>query len=222
MSFFQCGSVRIMVGQGERSPNASGAIVYFRVADLTKTAETLVSRGVRFAQEPHLVARMKSHDLWMAFITDPGGQPHRPDERGRASAKRRREMKPERWVLFLLLLSGLSLRMNAQSRPTAPETVLATFRVKSDQIGAFLKLMPDYWAALRAQHLVLEAPHVVLQGDEHGRPLVSEVFSWRDHDVPEHVPPVIQQYWDRINAMVESRDGHAGIDFPEMKMIVSH
>ena len=75
MSFFQCGSVRIMVGQGERSPNASGAIVYFRVADLTKTAETLVSRGVRLRQEPHLVARMKSHDLWMAFITDPGGNP---------------------------------------------------------------------------------------------------------------------------------------------------
>lgn len=73
MSFFQCGSVRIMVGQGERSPDASGAIVYFRVADLTKTAEAFVSRGVRFAQEPHLVARMKSHDLWMAFIEDPAG-----------------------------------------------------------------------------------------------------------------------------------------------------
>ena len=31
MSFFQCGTVRIMVGVGERPPEAGGAIVYFRV-----------------------------------------------------------------------------------------------------------------------------------------------------------------------------------------------
>ena len=73
MSFFQCGSVRIMVGEGERPPGAGGAIVYFRVADLTNTAQMLVSRGVCFVQEPHLVARMKSHDLWMAFLKDPAG-----------------------------------------------------------------------------------------------------------------------------------------------------
>jgi predicted enzyme related to lactoylglutathione lyase len=47
--------------------------VYFRVADVTATAEALAARGVQFTQEPHLVARMKSHDLWMAFLTDPAG-----------------------------------------------------------------------------------------------------------------------------------------------------
>jgi methylmalonyl-CoA/ethylmalonyl-CoA epimerase len=29
--------------------------------------------GISFVQQPHLVARMKSHDLWMAFLKDPAG-----------------------------------------------------------------------------------------------------------------------------------------------------
>ena len=73
MSFFQCGTVRIMVGVGERPARSGGTIVYFRVENLAEAAQVLESRGVRFAQEPHLVARMKSHDLWMAFLKDPAG-----------------------------------------------------------------------------------------------------------------------------------------------------
>ncbi len=73
MSFFQCGAVRIMVGAGERPHDSGGAIVYFRVENLEKATQVLRSRGVRFTQEPHIVARMKSHDLWMAFLKDPAG-----------------------------------------------------------------------------------------------------------------------------------------------------
>ncbi len=79
--------------------------------------------------------------------------------------------------------------------------------------------MPEYWAALRAQDLVLADPHLVLQGEDHGRPTIVEVFSWKDHDAPEHVPAQIQKYWDTINGMVESRDGHAGVEFPEMSIV---
>jgi quinol monooxygenase YgiN len=107
----------------------------------------------------------------------------------------------------------------AQPAQPTPETVLATFRVKPDQLSAFLKLMPEYWAALRAQDLVLIDPHLVLQGEEHGRPMIVEVFSWKDHDAPEHVPAQIQKYWDKINKMVESRDGHPGVEFPEMSIV---
>jgi hypothetical protein len=107
----------------------------------------------------------------------------------------------------------------AQPVQPTPETVLATFRVKPDQLSAFLKLMPEYWAALRAQDLVLADPHLVLQGEEHGRPTIVEVFCWKDHDAPDHVPAQIQKYWDKINAMVESRDGHPGVEFPEMTIV---
>ena len=51
-----------------------------------------------------------------------------------------------------LVSSSLSAAQPAQ--PT-PETILATFRVKPDQLPAFLKLMPQYWSKLRAQNLVL-------------------------------------------------------------------
>lgn len=73
MAFFQCGSVRLMIGEAEKPTLSEGTIVYFRVADLKATAHLLESRGISFVQQPHLVARMKSHDLWMAFLKDPAG-----------------------------------------------------------------------------------------------------------------------------------------------------
>jgi methylmalonyl-CoA/ethylmalonyl-CoA epimerase len=71
MAFFECGSVRLMIGQGEPSPG--GTIIYFRVADINAAAQLLQSRGVEFVQQPHLVARMKTHDLWLAFVKDTSG-----------------------------------------------------------------------------------------------------------------------------------------------------
>jgi methylmalonyl-CoA/ethylmalonyl-CoA epimerase len=73
MAFFQCGSVRLMIGEAEKPTLSEGTIVYFRVADLKTTAHLLESRGISFVQQPHLVARMKTHDLWMAFLKDPAG-----------------------------------------------------------------------------------------------------------------------------------------------------
>jgi methylmalonyl-CoA/ethylmalonyl-CoA epimerase len=73
MAFFQCGSVRLMIGETEKPSISEGTIVYFRVANLEATAHLLESRGTSFIQQPHLVARMKSHDLWMAFLKDPAG-----------------------------------------------------------------------------------------------------------------------------------------------------
>jgi len=73
MAFFQCGSVRVMIGEGEQNASKSGPIVYFRVADVDAVAHLLKSRGVEFAQEPHLVARMRTHDLWLAFVRDTSG-----------------------------------------------------------------------------------------------------------------------------------------------------
>ena len=125
-------------------------------------------------------------------------------------------------VCYIILSLGASLASSpsvAQPEQSTPETVLATFRVKPDQLSAFLNLMPEYWAALRAQDLVLAGPHLVLQGEEHGRPTIVEVFSWKDHDAPEHVPAQIQKYWDKINLMVESREGHPGVEFPEMSIV---
>lgn len=73
MAFFQCGGIRLMLGASEKPVSNEGAILYFRVTDIHGVHAALKDRGVPFVQEPHLVARMKSHDLWLSFLKDPEG-----------------------------------------------------------------------------------------------------------------------------------------------------
>ncbi len=73
MAFFQCGPIRLMIGISDKPSTPSGTIVYFRVPDLQSACSALKNKAVVFTQEPHLVARMKSHDLWLAFLNDPAG-----------------------------------------------------------------------------------------------------------------------------------------------------
>ncbi|HEX4038545.1 MAG TPA: VOC family protein [Acidobacteriaceae bacterium] len=76
VAFFQCGAVRLLIGAAEPgNPSApvAGTILYFRVGDLPAVAAALREKGVVFVQEPHLVAKMADHDLWLAFFQDPAG-----------------------------------------------------------------------------------------------------------------------------------------------------
>jgi len=78
MAFFQCGTVRLLIGAaepgaGKQAAGMHGTILYYRVADIEGVHAALKARGVEFVQEPHMVARMKSHDLWLAFLKDPAG-----------------------------------------------------------------------------------------------------------------------------------------------------
>ena len=76
MAFFQCGAVRLLIGAaepGKPSAPSAATVLYFRVSDLQATAAALHEKGLAFVQEPHLVARMADHDLWLAFIRDPAG-----------------------------------------------------------------------------------------------------------------------------------------------------
>src|SRR5277367_6150562 len=77
MVFFQCGTVRLMLGLGEKPATAenvgSGTILYFRVAEIEAVSAVLKKHGVEFVQDAHLVAKMPDHDLWMAFVKDPSG-----------------------------------------------------------------------------------------------------------------------------------------------------
>jgi methylmalonyl-CoA/ethylmalonyl-CoA epimerase len=72
MAFFDCGGVRLLVGTGEAKPGG-GTLVYFRVADLEGAIAALKGRGAEIVQDAHLVAPMKSYDLWLAFVRDPAG-----------------------------------------------------------------------------------------------------------------------------------------------------
>jgi len=71
MAFFQCGSIRLMIGLAEKPVTPAGTILYFRVAEIQAVAAALKASGVEFVQEPQFVAKMPDHDLWIGFLKDP-------------------------------------------------------------------------------------------------------------------------------------------------------
>ena len=49
------------------------SILYFAVPDIQAAHATMKAKGVKFEDEPHLIARMPDHDLWMTFFRDSEG-----------------------------------------------------------------------------------------------------------------------------------------------------
>jgi len=72
MAFFMAGEVRLMLAVPENPEvDHPSSIVYFRVSDIDAAHAEFSSRGVPFDDEPHLIAQLPDHDLWMAFFRDP-------------------------------------------------------------------------------------------------------------------------------------------------------
>ncbi|MSO23776.1 MAG: VOC family protein [Acidobacteria bacterium] len=69
--FFDCGGIRLMLAVPE-SPEFDhpSSVLYFSVDDIQAVFTSLSERGVRFEGPPHLIAKMESYDLWMAFFRD--------------------------------------------------------------------------------------------------------------------------------------------------------
>lgn len=71
MAFFDCSGVRLMLGTPDKPEfDHPASIIYYRVADIQDVYDTLLLRGVQFEAEPHCVAQMEDHDIWMAFFRD--------------------------------------------------------------------------------------------------------------------------------------------------------
>jgi methylmalonyl-CoA/ethylmalonyl-CoA epimerase len=74
LAFLDLGGVRLMLSapEGEFRPGGS-TVLYLKVADIVATHADMRRRGVAFVDEPHLIAAMPDHDLWMTFFRDPDG-----------------------------------------------------------------------------------------------------------------------------------------------------
>jgi catechol 2,3-dioxygenase-like lactoylglutathione lyase family enzyme len=71
LAFFDCGGVRLMLGLPEKPEfDHPGSVLYFKVENIQQAHKTLADRGVPFVDEPHIIARMQDHDLWMTFFRD--------------------------------------------------------------------------------------------------------------------------------------------------------
>ncbi|HEX5408246.1 MAG TPA: VOC family protein [Gemmatimonadaceae bacterium] len=74
LAFFDMGGVRLMLTapEGAFTPGSS-TVLYLRVGDIMAAHAAMSARGVPFVDQPHLLARMPDHDLWMCFFRDPDG-----------------------------------------------------------------------------------------------------------------------------------------------------
>ena len=71
LAFFDCGGVRLMLDRPEKPEfDHASSILYFSVPDIKAAHARLKESGVRFEDEPHMIARMPDHDLWMTFFRD--------------------------------------------------------------------------------------------------------------------------------------------------------
>jgi catechol 2,3-dioxygenase-like lactoylglutathione lyase family enzyme len=71
MGFFDCGGLRLMLSRPEKPEfDHPSSVLYFTVPDIQAAYRELIGKGVHFEGEPHLIARMPDHDLWMAFFRD--------------------------------------------------------------------------------------------------------------------------------------------------------
>jgi methylmalonyl-CoA/ethylmalonyl-CoA epimerase len=74
LAFFDAGGVRLMLGVAEDPKfDHPASILYYRVGDLHAATARLKGKGVGMQSEPHLIAKLPDHELWMAFLEDSEG-----------------------------------------------------------------------------------------------------------------------------------------------------
>lgn len=71
MAFFDCSGVRLMLSiPEEQSDDIHSSVLYYRVDDIHDAYQVLKGRNVPFDGEPHKIADLQDHELWMAFFRD--------------------------------------------------------------------------------------------------------------------------------------------------------
>lgn len=74
MAFFDCGGVRLLLGEAEDGVvEQPASILYLDVADIGAAHRTLCARDVVFDAAPHKVADLGDRELWLAFFRDSEG-----------------------------------------------------------------------------------------------------------------------------------------------------
>ena len=71
LAFFKCGEVRLMLSLPEKAEfDHPGSLLYYKVTDIHQAYDSLKGNGANLIDEPHLIAQMADHELWMFFLYD--------------------------------------------------------------------------------------------------------------------------------------------------------
>ncbi|HEY9102173.1 VOC family protein [Chitinimonas sp.] len=73
LAFFDCGGVRLMLSRPEGTRGWPASVLYYQVDDLASQHTRLLAAKVAVQGEPHLIAHMPDHELWMGFYADSEG-----------------------------------------------------------------------------------------------------------------------------------------------------
>jgi catechol 2,3-dioxygenase-like lactoylglutathione lyase family enzyme len=74
LAFFDCGGMRLMLSPPEKSEfDHPSSILYFKVDDIQSAHARLLEKNVKTEDQPHVVARMPDHDLWLSAFRDTEG-----------------------------------------------------------------------------------------------------------------------------------------------------
>lgn len=69
LSFFQCGNVRLMLSPAEGEATGT-SVLYFFVSAIDAAKKELADKGTSFFDEPHMIAQMADHQLWLCEFRD--------------------------------------------------------------------------------------------------------------------------------------------------------
>jgi len=74
LAFFDCGGVRLMLDRPEKAEfQHPSSILYFAVPDIQAAHARMKEQGVKFEDDPHVIASLPDADLWMTFFRDSEG-----------------------------------------------------------------------------------------------------------------------------------------------------
>ncbi len=74
LAFFDAAGVRLMLTQPSAEEfDHRNSILYFDVPSVDQAFADLKARGVPFTDEPHLVGKAPTYEVWMCFCKDPEG-----------------------------------------------------------------------------------------------------------------------------------------------------
>jgi hypothetical protein len=106
---------------------------------------------------------------------------------------------------------------------SAPETVIATYRVRADKEQEFLAVLRQHYPTLKRLGLVTQDLPVIYRGAEKpgGPPTIWEIFTWKDGEAPNlaHHLPEVMAIWEPMGKFCEERDGRPKFEFPHVERL---